>query len=144
MDEQGMLSRDKLPFRIMGKGFRYSLLMLLFSMFTPCMWADNHPDLTRQPRANNGLIKELAEADTTRPKKDTVVIKKIKEEIKTQLIKTSELLGKIEDPSVTNFHGDMHSCNRRCQLKISMFTIRITMLLLTIFIWVWVTMLLLG
>jgi len=100
-----MLIRGKLPLRIMGKGFRYSLLMLLFSMFTPCMWADNHPNLTRQPWANNGLIKVLAEADTTKPKKDTVVIKKIKEEIKTQLIKTSELLGKIEDPSVTNFHS---------------------------------------
>jgi hypothetical protein len=43
--------------------------------------------------------------DTIKPKKDTVVIKKIKEELKTQLIKTSELLGRIEDPSVTNFHS---------------------------------------
>ena len=43
--------------------------------------------------------------DTVKPKKDTIVIKKIKEELKTQLIKTSELLGRIEDPSITNFHS---------------------------------------
>jgi hypothetical protein len=60
----------------------------------------------------SGLVKEYNRfdinglgIDTLKPKKDTVVIKKIKEELKTQLIKTSELLGRIEDPSVTNFHS---------------------------------------
>ncbi len=51
------------------------------------------------------LEETVSKQDTLKPKKDSVVIKKIKEEIKTQLIKTSELLGKIEDPSVTNFHS---------------------------------------
>lgn len=43
--------------------------------------------------------------DTTKIRKDSIALQKIKEELKTQWTKTSELLGKIQDPSATNYHS---------------------------------------
>lgn len=98
--------RNKMPVRGSLQGVFPLFVFVLFVLCCPgIVSAGNRlygalPEIS--PNTSNGLV---LKQDTTKPKKDSVVIKKIKEEIKTQLIKTSELLGKIEDPSVTNFHS---------------------------------------